>query len=295
MRSEILIAPLARALRFPARPWERRSNDCEPRVYRHHENAHVVAQNHEFFENAGKSATTMFVRFRQSRNRLQVSLIETRRVQGKVRHEHIASLGSVDVPASVRGRLLFWSKVPDRLSRLANRIVSEEQMKIYNALHARIPMVTPDEQRALQIENAEADEKLWTILEDQFSVMSESQQVMAEGAKKASGIAKEAAQNARADVEKARGRLAKLRAGEAIEAGLFDNPMTNKDTLKVIGWTKRDLHHALRLGVIEDAGELDKFIAEVLRRQRGTEKAVSREMARKLLESARRRDSTAAP
>jgi hypothetical protein len=42
----------------------------------------------------------MFVRFRQAR-RLQVSLIETRRVAGKVQHEHVASLGAVDIPPSV--------------------------------------------------------------------------------------------------------------------------------------------------------------------------------------------------
>lgn len=38
----------------------------------------------------------MFVRFRQTRKRLQASIIETRRADGKVRHEHIAGLGSVD-------------------------------------------------------------------------------------------------------------------------------------------------------------------------------------------------------
>jgi hypothetical protein len=37
----------------------------------------------------------MFVRFRQTPRRLQASLVETRRSNGKVRHEHIASLGSV--------------------------------------------------------------------------------------------------------------------------------------------------------------------------------------------------------
>jgi hypothetical protein len=38
----------------------------------------------------------MFVRFRETGRRLQCSLIETRRVDGKVRHEHIASLGSIE-------------------------------------------------------------------------------------------------------------------------------------------------------------------------------------------------------
>jgi hypothetical protein len=32
---------------------------------------------------------TMFPRFRQTRHRLQVSLVETRRETGKVHHEHI--------------------------------------------------------------------------------------------------------------------------------------------------------------------------------------------------------------
>jgi hypothetical protein len=43
----------------------------------------------------------MFVRFRQTDYRLQVSLVETRRLDGKVRHEHIAGLGSVECPPSV--------------------------------------------------------------------------------------------------------------------------------------------------------------------------------------------------
>jgi hypothetical protein len=33
-------------------------------------------------------------------------------------------------------------------------------------IHARIPMVTLDEQRALQLRNAEADERFWTQLRD---------------------------------------------------------------------------------------------------------------------------------
>jgi hypothetical protein len=71
----------------------------------------------------------MFVRFRQSRNRLQASLIETRRDGRKVRHEHIASFGAVDVPPSIRERLAFWAKLPQRLDRLTNRIDGEAVAK----------------------------------------------------------------------------------------------------------------------------------------------------------------------
>jgi hypothetical protein len=43
----------------------------------------------------------MFVRFRQSAQRQQPSIVETRRVAGKVRHEHVASLGSIRPTPSI--------------------------------------------------------------------------------------------------------------------------------------------------------------------------------------------------
>jgi hypothetical protein len=56
----------------------------------------------------------MFVRFRQSRLRLQVSVLETRRIEGKVQNEHVASLGSVEVPPTVPERLAFWQRLHER-------------------------------------------------------------------------------------------------------------------------------------------------------------------------------------
>jgi hypothetical protein len=90
----------------------------------------------------------MFVRFRQAR-RLQVSLIETRRISGKVRHEHVASLGAVDVLPTVADRAAFWQGVYERLSKLSNRIDAAAEGKILGQVHARIPMVTIEELRAL--------------------------------------------------------------------------------------------------------------------------------------------------
>ena len=51
----------------------------------------------------------MFVRFRQTKHRLQVSLVETRRIDGHVRQGHVASLGSVPLPPSLQDRLTFCS------------------------------------------------------------------------------------------------------------------------------------------------------------------------------------------
>jgi hypothetical protein len=69
-----------------------------------------------------------------------------------------ATLGSVDDPPSVRGRFAFWAGLPERLARLGNRLGASEQPKIYEGIHARIPMATPEDQRTIQEENAKDDE-----------------------------------------------------------------------------------------------------------------------------------------
>jgi hypothetical protein len=91
----------------------------------------------------------MFVRFRDTGRRLQLSVIETRRINGKVRHEHIASLGSVALPLTPRARLEFWAKLHQRLAKLSNRIGGDAHAKMLDAIHERIPMMTLDEMRAL--------------------------------------------------------------------------------------------------------------------------------------------------
>ena len=94
----------------------------------------------------GERHYTMFVRFRETPYGLQVSLIRTRRECGKMRHEHIAGLGAIVIPASAADRIDFWRRLRARLSALSNRI-GDEQGKILGAVHERIPMPTPDEQR----------------------------------------------------------------------------------------------------------------------------------------------------
>jgi hypothetical protein len=104
----------------------------------------------------------MFVRFRETPYGLQVSLIQTRREGGKVRHEHIAGLGAITVPTSAADRIAFWRRLHDRLSALSNRIV-DEQSKILGAVDERIRMPTPDELRDVQLENAKVDQRFWEV------------------------------------------------------------------------------------------------------------------------------------
>jgi hypothetical protein len=83
----------------------------------------------------------MFVRLRQSDRRLQASLTETRHQGGKVRHEHVAGLGSVPVAPSPSDRLAFWTKLHQRLDALGNRVDAVQRGAILSAIHARIPML----------------------------------------------------------------------------------------------------------------------------------------------------------
>jgi hypothetical protein len=87
----------------------------------------------------------MFARFRQSRRRLHVSIVEARRVNGSVKQDHIASLGSVETPPSVRARIWFWQALNERLSQLSNRVGADNAAKIRHAIHERIPQPTDDE------------------------------------------------------------------------------------------------------------------------------------------------------
>jgi hypothetical protein len=122
--------------------------------------------------------------------RLLVSLIENKRVNGKVQQEHIADLGAVDghmlpafyagvVPeilsvvlggpagierwyrASVRMRADFWQHVNETLARLANRIDVEAANKIREAIALRVPMLTAQEHEALPKWDTEEEVAGW--------------------------------------------------------------------------------------------------------------------------------------
>lgn len=146
--------------------------------------------------------------------------MHSRRVAGKIHTGHIASLGSVDAEVSVRGRLAFWAKMPDRMARLGNRVGPDEQGKIYGALHARIPLVTPDDQRAIQTENAEDDERFWDTVHDMnASTIAEHKALIATAETKIAELAPKAREAAE-KMEAAKARLEKVRRGEVVAGGL---------------------------------------------------------------------------
>jgi len=105
------------------------------------------------------ASTVMLVRFRQTAAGLQCSLVETRRIDGAVRYEQVASLGSVPASPSVSDRIAFWRRVYETLAELASRIDADTQGKIISAVHSRVPIVTPNEQRAPRVRSRPPPEK----------------------------------------------------------------------------------------------------------------------------------------
>jgi hypothetical protein len=194
----------------------------------------------------------MFVRLRQQGRRLHASLMQTRRVSGKIHSEHIASLGSVDVGASVRERFTFWAKLPERLARLANRVGPDDHAKIYAALYARIPMVTPEDQRSIQEENAKHDEWLWGAMRDMGASSIEEHKALIASAE--AKIAEQEPQVAEAAerVGAAKDRLERIRRGESVPGGL-GKPFDAERAFRAAGFTERDLRRARLLASLTEA------------------------------------------
>jgi hypothetical protein len=203
----------------------------------------------------------MFVRFRRTPSRLQVSLVEPHRVDGKVRQEHIAALGSVAwQPMTIAGRIEFWRKFHERFDNLDNRI-GDQKIKILNAIHARIPMVTMDEIRALQRENAETDVKFWSGLQGLNTDFAEGNKALAVIAASKAAAAETLAKDAAGKVTVAKERLDKLANGETITGGIGE-PLTREWAKKILlddGWTAAEIRLAFGLAKLSEA-EFDVFV-----------------------------------
>ena len=218
----------------------------------------------------------MFVRFRQSGRRLQASLVETRRLDGKVRHEHVASLGSTVIAPSVSDRIAFWQKLPDRLARLANRIDAETQDRIRGAVHDRIPMVTMEEIHALQLENAEANERFWSGLADMCESTAAEHTALRDKADRAIAENQAGATNARDGAAAAKDRIDRLRRGESVVGGLR-KPIS----IDQLGLDKAFWRHCREVGEIDRLGLWDVMRKEMMEATERAHVSIPRKILRR--------------
>jgi hypothetical protein len=221
----------------------------------------------------------MFVRFRQQGYRLQASLMQSRRTVGKVRTEHVGALGSVDAEMSVRSRVAFWAKVHDRLAALGNRVSADEHPKILGALHGRIPMVTPEDIRAVQEESFAADERFWDGMRDMNASHIEGlREHVALAEAKIAAMEPEVAKAAE-KVEIARSKREKLKRGEAVAGGLR-KPFTREDAERIIREAGGDPEYAVRFHKICDALGFETVLKGVNAAHERAERAAIRRMYR---------------
>jgi hypothetical protein len=193
----------------------------------------------------------MFVRFRQTRATLQLSLVETRRENGRICHDHIAGLGSVPDPASIADRIKFWADLNDRLAKLGNRL-GPDVSKVMGMIHDRVPMPTEEEQRELQLENARADERLYSGLAEWHAETAASQNALAASAQRVSADSEAAAAANASSAAEAHDRAERIERGEALSGGL-GKPIGYEEMraiLKKAGFTADHLRHVERTGEV---------------------------------------------
>jgi hypothetical protein len=221
----------------------------------------------------------MFVRFRQTGTRLRVSLVETHRIDGRVRQSYIASLWAIRVPPSPADRLVFWTTLYQRLAALGNRVPGKALGPILAAVHARIPMPTGNDRQVVQLEHAKADASLWESLHDARSAQIADGKALIASMTRDVAAAEAAAAETATKAQAARERLAKAERGE--DAGPVPPPMTREETVRMLDWGPGDILHACRLLEIEQRGGTSELVKEIMKRRRQTEKAAARAVRRR--------------
>jgi hypothetical protein len=145
------------------------------------------------------------------------------------------------------------------------------QGKLLGDIHARIPMVTPDEIQAAKIEAAEADERFWSRLHD-----GHTGQIEGHGRLIAKAEAKIA--DIKAQAEGAKDRVERLKRGEDVASGLAKPDM--EKMLRDAGWTTRDINHMRDFGEVCAAFGEGMFKTLVQEEVKAAEKAGQREIRR---------------
>jgi hypothetical protein len=225
----------------------------------------------------------MHVRARLHRRRIQISLVDTRRVDGKVRQEHIASLGSVPPEITPADRLAFWTQVHPRLTRLGNRLDPAALATVMGELHAKVPMVAISDPGLVagKIETAERNAGIWTAVREH--TLANIQQKRELIAKLAAEVAEEEklAADAADFAAQDRSKMERLKAGEDVDVG---KPINVQAILKEIGFSDADMRHIQTVGALSEAGAeqyIDQSIREHLQRNKRTTRAIARRILRR--------------
>jgi hypothetical protein len=159
---------------------------------------------------------------------------------------------------------------------------------VLGEVHARIPMVTIEEVRTLQLENAAADQRFWNGLRDMHAEAAEGNKQLAVSAERKAAEAQAGAEAACAKAEAAKDRAERLKRGETVSGGLGKKP-TREDFERILrdaGWTTKDIKNAETVARLSELGGFEELLDEIGERQKRTERAAARAVLRRRLRMA---------
>jgi len=172
-------------------------------------------------------------------------------------------------------RLAFWQRLHARLAKLGNRIDAAAQGLLLAAIHARVPMVTPDEQRAVQLANAETDARFWSSLHDMHAGTVEGHKGLIATAERAVTGATTEMAKADTNAKAARERIARLQRGESVDGGL-GKPVDLRKMLLAGGFSERELRRFEQVAELGRIGAFEELLQETHKRIEQSERAALR-------------------
>ena len=148
-------------------------------------------------------------------------------------------------------------------------------------------MATADEQRALQLRNAQDDERFWTSVQEINQATADDHRGVVAGAERTIADAQAQAVNAASNAAAAKERVARIERGEDVPGGL-GKPLTREDFLRA-GFTARDLRF---MDFIADlpADVYDAALTEEHRRSERRRHSSFRAAVRAVMRRAERRE-----
>jgi hypothetical protein len=153
------------------------------------------------------------------------------------------------MPATDADRVAFWVRLHERLAKLSNRIDPEAQGKILDDAHARVPMVTVDERRALQLDAARTDAQQRAALRVMLAEQADGHEKTAAHATAKPAASKAVAEIVDRDAKRAQEHVEAIERGESVE-GAADKPDDLRAELRALGATDADLRHCLLLASV---------------------------------------------
>ena len=149
-------------------------------------------------------------------------------------------------------------------------------------------MTTIEEIRALQLENAETDERIWQGLAEMQTGQAEGNRQLATAAERKAAEAQTVAEQANTSAKAAKERIERLKRGEAVAGGL-GKPINVERLMREARMTAADIKRARQTTLIAELGgepAFQELLDEIDKRKRVAETTARRTVLRRQVRQA---------